>query len=96
MSGSALSNLYGSGWESNPPNVGIRRPAGFEDRDGHQIRLHSPLVAALYRQGERLPMRRPIPLVLEISSPNGCLTEESRQLTNGVAVQRCGNPRRVW
>ena len=39
----------GSGWESNPPNVGIRRSAGFEDRDGHQSRIHSRKQARSYR-----------------------------------------------
>ena len=33
--------LDGSGWESNPPNALCRRFAGFEDRGGHQIRVHS-------------------------------------------------------
>src|SRR4029079_11671380 len=31
----------GSVGESNPPNVGVRRFLGFEDRDGHQSRIHS-------------------------------------------------------
>src|SRR4051794_18306591 len=26
----------GSGWESNPPNAGVRRFADFEDRGSHQ------------------------------------------------------------
>lgn len=31
----------GSGWESNPPNIVVRRFTGFEDRGGHQSRFRS-------------------------------------------------------
>lgn len=34
-------SVSGSGWESNPPNAGLRRSTGFEDRDGHQSRIRS-------------------------------------------------------
>src|SRR5262249_32434100 len=48
----AWENENGSGWESNPPNSGVRRFTGFEDRDGHQSRIRSQrknLLAAISR-----------------------------------------------
>ncbi len=38
--GNYWANRYGSGWESNPPDERYARHIGFEDRGGHQIRLH--------------------------------------------------------